>query len=190
MLSQIPIGASRASLSSRLYLSASRPTRLVLQSSRSCVTQQRSLYSRCSLLTHAATCETRSQRPVHSSASLKSRSYATEAEQGVGDGVRLPKDIAVLGGGLTGLTTAYYLTRFHPDANITVYEAADRLGGWVDTERLDVKTQDGKHATISFERGARTIAPQTSMSRWEDFVFFDLVRWLLSPLRQTWNCPY
>ncbi|KAJ4394431.1 oxygen-dependent protoporphyrinogen oxidase [Gnomoniopsis smithogilvyi] len=79
--------------------------------------------------------------------------------------------------------------RFNPDANITLYEAADRLGGWVDTERVDVKTQDGEHATISFERGARTIAPQTSMSRWEDFVFFDLVD-QLGLLRRPDTAPY
>lgn len=173
MLSQVSIGASRASLSSRLCLSASQSTWLLVRSSPSCAVQQRSLYSSCSLLARTTTCATRQQRHIQPSSPSKPSSYATVAKTGR----RQPKDIAVLGGGLTGLTTAYYLTHFHPDANITVYESADRLGGWLDTERVNVKTQDGKDATISFERGARTIAPQSTVGRWEDFVFFDLV-WL------------
>lgn len=97
------------------------------------------------------------------------RSYATASEP------ELPKDIAVLGGGLTGLTTAYYLTHFHPDANITIYEATDRLGGWIDTDDVKVKDEHGQDATISFERGARVAAPQTETARWDDFVLYDLV---------------
>ncbi|CAN8098950.1 unnamed protein product [Discula destructiva] len=111
------------------------------------------------------------------------RHFAVAAESGP------PKDIAVLGGGLTGLTTAYYLTRFHPAAKITIYESDDRLGGWIDTERVQVKTQDGKDATISFERGARTVAPQSSMARWEDFVLFDLID-QLGLLKQPVTTPY
>lgn len=173
MLSQVSTGAPRASLSSRLCLSASKSTRLLLQSSPSpsCAVQSRSLYSTCDLVARTTTCATRQQRHTRFFSPSKPCNYATVSE----GGLQLPKDIAVLGGGLTGLTTAYYLTHFHPDANITIYESADRLGGWLDTERVNVKTQDGKDATISFERGARTIAPQTNMGRWEDFVFFDLV---------------
>lgn len=84
-----------------------------------------------------------------------------------------PNNIAVLGGGLTGLTTAYYLTRFHPTASITLYEADDRLGGWLDTQLLHV----GKRAPpLQMERGARTVAPQRHVPKWEDFVLFELVR--------------
>lgn len=97
------------------------------------------------------------------------RSYATASQP------QLPKDIAVLGGGLTGLTTAYYLTRFHPSAKITIYEAEDRLGGWVDTERTQVITKEGKLVNVTFERGARAVTPQSSATKWEDFVLFDLV---------------
>lgn len=99
------------------------------------------------------------------------RSYATVSNPAPD----LPRDIAVLGGGLTGLTTAYYLTRFHPEAKITLYESTDRLGGWIDTEQVEVETAQGKTATISFERGARAVAPQSTLTRWEDFVLFDLV---------------
>lgn len=87
----------------------------------------------------------------------------------------LPSDIAVLGGGLTGLTTAYYLTRFHPNARVTIYESQDRVGGWIDTEKVEVTTLAGTDETISFERGARVVSPQTSLTRYEDFVLYDLV---------------
>lgn len=118
----------------------------------------------------------RSQWQTHSLPGASLRGYATASKP------RPPKDIAVLGGGLTGLTTAYYLTCFHPSARITIYEAQDRLGGWVDTERVEVKTQEGKTATISFERGARAVSPQTTLMRWEDFVLYDLVsQFLLAP---------
>lgn len=105
----------------------------------------------------------------HSRGSAASRSYATVSNSSS------PKDIAVLGGGLTGLTTAYYLTRFHPEAKITLYESDARLGGWIDTEQIEVKTAEGEAATISFERGARAVTPQSTVTRWEDFVLFDLV---------------
>lgn len=171
MVSQVSTAALRASLTSRALLSASKRTQLILRSSRSCVLQQRSLSSGCGTLAHPTTYEAHPKRPIRWSSGSNARSYATAAKPGP----QLPKDIAVLGGGLTGLTTAYYLTRFHPTANITIYEATDRLGGWIDTERVAVKTQEGEHATISFERGARTVAPQSSQGRWEDFVLFDLV---------------
>lgn len=97
------------------------------------------------------------------------RSYATAPGSG------LPADIAVLGGGLTGLTTAYYLTRFSPDARVTIYESQARVGGWIDTEKVQVTTLAGTDETIRFERGARVVSPQSSLTRYEDFVLYDLV---------------
>jgi len=67
-----------------------------------------------------------------------------------------PNNIAVLGAGITGLTTAYSLSRRLPNAKITVYEAADRVGGWMRSERIDVA--DG---SIIFEKGPRTLRPHT-----------------------------
>lgn len=97
------------------------------------------------------------------------RSFLTASDRS------LPQDIAVLGGGLTGLTTAYYLTRFHPDAKITIYESQARVGGWVDTQQFEITTLEDNEETISFERGARVVTPQSSLTRWEDFVLYDLV---------------
>ena len=66
-------------------------------------------------------------------------------------------DVAVLGGGITGLATAYYLTRELPKAKITIYEASDRLGGWLSSKRVPVK--DG---TVLFEAGPRTLRPSSN----------------------------
>jgi len=64
------------------------------------------------------------------------------------------KNIAILGGGVTGLATAYNLSKHIPDAKITLYESKDRLGGWVDSEVAEV--DDGR---VLFEWGPRTLRP-------------------------------
>ena len=66
-------------------------------------------------------------------------------------------DVAVLGGGITGLACAYYLTRELPHAKVTIYEASDRLGGWLSSTRVPVK--DG---SILFEAGPRTLRPSSN----------------------------
>jgi hypothetical protein len=81
----------------------------------------------------------------------------------------------VLGGGLTGLTTAYYLTKFLPEAKITIYEGSGRLGGWIDTETVEVRSATGDKGTVRFERGARTVQPKTSLQNWDDAAFMELV---------------
>ena len=58
--------------------------------------------------------------------------------------------VVVLGGGVAGLAAAHYLRRLRPDP-VTVLEAADRVGGWVNTTRH----ADG---TI-WEHGPRTVRP-------------------------------
>jgi hypothetical protein len=65
---------------------------------------------------------------------------------------RNAKNIAVLGGGITGLATAFELSRIVPGARITIYEAAKRLGGWMDSEMVPV---DG--GEVVFEWGPRTL---------------------------------
>nr|POE93473.1 protoporphyrinogen oxidase [Quercus suber] len=61
---------------------------------------------------------------------------------------------AILGGGITGLATAYYITKFMPGTKVTIYEASDRIGGWLLSKRVPVN--DG---SIIFEAGPRTLRP-------------------------------
>ena len=64
---------------------------------------------------------------------------------------------AVLGGGVTGLSAAYFLRRKFPHAKVTIYEASKRLGGWVDSETVQV---DG--GKVLFEWGPRSLRPDLS----------------------------
>lgn len=66
-------------------------------------------------------------------------------------------DVGILGGGITGLASAYYVLRDHPNAKVTIYESKDRVGGWLETKRVPVK--DGN---VLFEGGPRTIRPQSN----------------------------
>ncbi|KAK2736787.1 oxygen-dependent protoporphyrinogen oxidase [Myotisia sp. PD_48] len=62
-----------------------------------------------------------------------------------------PKIIAVIGGGLTGLSTAFFLAR-HPHYHIVIFEKSDTLGGHVRSESIPL---DGGH--VIFENGPRTL---------------------------------
>lgn len=66
-------------------------------------------------------------------------------------------DIAVLGAGITGLATAYFLSKQLPRAKITLYESAPRIGGWLDSSRVDVPGEGG--GNVLFEKGPRTLRP-------------------------------
>ena len=55
--------------------------------------------------------------------------------------------IAIVGGGISGLAAAWYARKKVPKAHITVYEASDRLGGWIQTKEI---------GEFSFELGPRT----------------------------------
>ena len=87
------------------------------------------------------------------SAVHKRRTYST-------DPTTTPKptdeqlDIGVLGGGITGLATAFYISQELPKAKVTVYEAANNVGGWLQTEKIPV---EGGH--VLFEYGPRTLRP-------------------------------
>ncbi|KXS95515.1 hypothetical protein AC578_4626 [Pseudocercospora eumusae] len=65
--------------------------------------------------------------------------------------------VGILGGGITGLASAYFLLRRHPNAKVTLYESKDRVGGWLESKRVPVK--DG---TVLFEGAARTLRPQSN----------------------------
>lgn len=59
---------------------------------------------------------------------------------------------AIIGGGVTGLTSAFQLLHDPKCDDITVYEKSHRLGGWLESETIPV---DGGH--VLFEYGPRTL---------------------------------
>ncbi|CAG8525318.1 702_t:CDS:2 [Paraglomus brasilianum] len=62
-------------------------------------------------------------------------------------------NITILGGGISGLSTAWYLSRSLPKScKITIIEASNRLGGWIQSRR------HGEQG-ILFEYGPRTLRP-------------------------------
>lgn len=92
------------------------------------------------------------------------RTYATAIpENGFNSGV---DDVAVLGGGITGLASAYYLAERLPHAQITLFEGSSRLGGWLRSKQVDVGS--GK---VVFEQGPRNLRPK----RPNGWVTLDLV---------------
>ncbi|KAI1476647.1 Protoporphyrinogen oxidase [Daldinia eschscholtzii] len=99
----------------------------------------------------------------------QSRTFATvETDNGNGK----TREIAVLGGGVTGLTTAHYLARHAKDAHITLYEASDRLGGWIHAELVPTGDGDDK---VLFQSGPRMLRPGGSTLKYDDLVFYDVL---------------
>ena len=82
------------------------------------------------------------------------RSYTTEkSTPNINNEVT---DIAVLGGGITGLASAYFLNQQLPEARITLFESTSRLGGWLRSKQIDVG--NGK---VVFEQGPRNLRPNS-----------------------------
>ncbi len=60
----------------------------------------------------------------------------------------------MLGGGITGLASAYYLAEQYAEAKVTIYESKPELGGWMRSKLVDVG--DGQ---VIFEQGPRSLRP-------------------------------
>ncbi|MBU6239668.1 MAG: NAD(P)-binding protein, partial [Planctomycetes bacterium] len=43
------------------------------------------------------------------------------------------KRIGIVGAGISGLATAWYLRRLQPNASITIFDTLDRIGGVIET---------------------------------------------------------
>ncbi|KZT36172.1 Protoporphyrinogen oxidase [Sistotremastrum suecicum HHB10207 ss-3] len=69
-----------------------------------------------------------------------------------------PTHVAVLGGGITGLTSAFHLARRFPKTQITVFESNSRLGGWVRSQRKKIEQNK---ASVLLESGPRTLRPNS-----------------------------
>ncbi|KAH9852367.1 Protoporphyrinogen oxidase [Lenzites betulinus] len=73
-----------------------------------------------------------------------------------------PRAITILGGGLSGLSAAFHLSRRFPaqsGTRISLVEKSHRLGGWVQSERVRVKDKHGREAEVLLESGPRTLRP-------------------------------
>lgn len=67
-----------------------------------------------------------------------------------------PNNIAVFGGGISGLASAYFLSKEFPKCKITIFEAGKETGGWIRSKRVQVPGGD-----ILFEMGPRTLRSST-----------------------------
>lgn len=77
-----------------------------------------------------------------------------------------PKNIAIIGGGISGLSCAYYLKKINPSINITIYEKSSRAGGFINSTKehiqYPIKSKDGEiinetSASTILEWGPRTL---------------------------------
>ena len=59
--------------------------------------------------------------------------------------------VVVLGGGITGLSAAFYLARKHPTVQITLVEKSTQFGGWVRSERIEVCNSHGNWGCVLLE---------------------------------------
>ncbi|KAI9483970.1 MAG: protoporphyrinogen oxidase [Benjaminiella poitrasii] len=81
----------------------------------------------------------------------------------------MSSSVAVLGGGISGLSAAYYLSRLAPKTTkIVLIEGKDRVGGWIQSRRVAPGRYDRKHQpklsqekdSILFEAGPRSLRPE------------------------------
>ncbi|KAL0938773.1 protoporphyrinogen oxidase [Colletotrichum truncatum] len=122
----------------------------------------------------AAERRTRKQNPAPPP---KPQSKPTQARPTSSYEVQAPKQVAVIGAGITGLTTAHYLAKWLPEtSHITIYDAANRVGGWIDTQTVNVDV-DGQKSRVRFERGPRTLRGMGKDTwKFDDLVLWDLLR--------------
>jgi len=103
---------------------------------------------------HVASTQTTGVKP--SITRNQGRSFATSTDP---EAPRDPtKHVVVLGGGITGLATAFHLSRRIPQAEITLVDSQDRVGGWIRSERVELGHGKG-HMVL--EAGPRTLRPRS-----------------------------
>ncbi|KAG6910075.1 hypothetical protein DXG01_013528 [Tephrocybe rancida] len=104
------------------------------------------------------------------------RQYLAQQQQARMHGQAMPQQPAgkattatVLGGGLTGLSSAFHLSRRFPTSLITLLERQNRLGGWVKSVQVRVGAHENnldivghpEHPTVTLEAGPRTLRPNS-----------------------------
>lgn len=70
-----------------------------------------------------------------------------------------PSSVVILGGGLTGLSSAFHLARRFPSTRIILLERQKVLGGWVQSKRVTLNVPNGGQAELLIEAGPRTLRP-------------------------------
>jgi oxygen-dependent protoporphyrinogen oxidase len=118
--------------------------------------------------------------PKHSRHSLlffsSRRSYAsgTTPSAASPDATTTPtrpkQNVAILGAGITALSTAYHLLLTPDPPKLTIYEKSDRVGGWLQSKYVDL---EHGHGSVLFETGPRNIRPAVplglaTVALWED----------------------
>ena len=74
-------------------------------------------------------------------------------------------NIAVIGGGITGLAAAFYLRKLRPAARITLFESGSRLGGNIRTERREQFLVDaGPDSFIAGKPAAMNLCRELGLS--------------------------
>lgn len=68
--------------------------------------------------------------------------------------VKKGQELCVIGGGLSGLSLAYFVSKSRPDINVRVLEAKDTVGGYMES-----KPQQIENEQTVFEFGPRTLLP-------------------------------
>ncbi|KAJ3570614.1 hypothetical protein NPX13_g5672 [Xylaria arbuscula] len=86
-----------------------------------------------------------------------------------------PRQIAVLGAGITGLTAAHYLSRHAENAHITIYEATDRPGGWIKANRVEVEDDHGNQGHVLLQNGPRMLRSGSGSTKYDDLVLYDVL---------------
>lgn len=92
--------------------------------------------------------------PIRLNATFRSRTQSSLLRHRYYSSSSEAQHVAILGAGVTGLATAYYLSKAAPTTKITIYEASPRLGGWLNSERVPL---DNGVSSVLFEAGPRTL---------------------------------
>lgn len=70
-----------------------------------------------------------------------------------------PTSVAVLGGGISGLSAAFHLLRRLKNVSLTLFEGSHRVGGWIQSDQHTLP--DG--ASVVLEAGPRTLRPSPAL---------------------------
>ncbi|KAF2124151.1 Protoporphyrinogen oxidase [Dothidotthia symphoricarpi CBS 119687] len=95
--------------------------------------------------------------PPHSHSLLSPRCSALLASRGRRFASTAgPERVAVLGGGIAGLASAYFTAKEFPESKVTLFESAGNVGGWIKSRRVDVG-----EGNALFELGPRSLRNST-----------------------------